>query len=674
MVGSVNVQPLPEMFFPMFMHSFEHATATSGQQIAGLTPLTTYGIDTWTRFNGKSGINLLGIATVSNSNNVAQISLFTSMDGFLTTAPMLNISFPEYPFPVIPFMVGDNSLLSNVKIFAGLTHESNYPDLFLEVWDAANTTLYSCSVMITSDGNSATKWTQVNVIPNEAPSYKFTSSIDDAVVYNITVNQDSTLVIINETQFILCEGFSHQNDIDVTMSSYRDGFVISSRSRANVCVIKMTTLDESFIPIDNAINDAVVYNCTVHQHSTRVIINQTQFIPCEGFVRQQNVADPMITLDELFFPLSTILNPEVPFEEDLGVLMKPDGSIIVLRATPSAQTLIIVQTSFAYLQLETQGIASEYMFEVFTVDAVETETNRIVKIVFNSNIVNIITTNGADVVVLNNSWKIQLENDIDTTNCLMVSIIGAGEQRSNLSQNVDPFTWSTYQPTNVYSYDINFKRADRQQDYGGNALAVEQGYLADINTNITHFPTTKIASNMSAPGTIFLSNWERYTLNITVQGTPGHEEELEGINIFASLHQSMKSLLSIETVEQHAHRNTEKRFLLTVGSSNTNRVLPGSEGSESTMDVMLQSQNPSTCFKKMNKDMQSSSGQLEQNIETGCPRNRELIFDLNHHLSTKIGDTTDSDLKKVCGEDYASFECMYTSEYRINQFFHLPIF
>ena len=73
--------------------------------------------------------------------------------------------------------------------------------------------------------------------------------------------------------------------------------------------------------------------------------------------------------------------------------------------------------------------------------------------------------------------------------------------------------------SNVYKYDINFKQVDRERikEYGVGTNG--QSYLEDLNENIFTPEKTSVnmASRMPSSSSIFLSNWERYQMTITIQ-------------------------------------------------------------------------------------------------------------------------------------------------------------
>jgi len=73
--------------------------------------------------------------------------------------------------------------------------------------------------------------------------------------------------------------------------------------------------------------------------------------------------------------------------------------------------------------------------------------------------------------------------------------------------------------------------------------------------------------------------------------------------------------------------------------------------------------------------MTASPEHLEQNIENGCPRNRELIFDLEHHISSYLllaRDELYQKIKKSCGAEYRGHKCELKT--RVDIYCNFPIF
>ena len=74
---------------------------------------------------------------------------------------------------------------------------------------------------------------------------------------------------------------------------------------------------------------------------------------------------------------------------------------------------------------------------------------------------------------------------------------------------------------------------------------------------------------------VLLSNWERYQISITVDGPAGREEDVSNLKLLSTLHQSEKSNLQLTVEEEESHRQSCKKFTLTLNSQSSEEVDPG---------------------------------------------------------------------------------------------------
>ena len=60
--------------------------------------------------------------------------------------------------------------------------------------------------------------------------------------------------------FDICSGFEHTDDVDITRAAHRDGFVISSRSKSNICLVKFIgrSIQDEKRPLSMMIDDAEI--------------------------------------------------------------------------------------------------------------------------------------------------------------------------------------------------------------------------------------------------------------------------------------------------------------------------------------------------------------------------------------------------------------------------------
>ena len=179
----------------------------------------SYGIDTWTHYSRNNGVNLLAVATVSDIR-LTKFSIFTSIDNFLTIAPLVNISADWLATP------STNGVLNGIKMFGKMEPESSNIELVIENLEPLPghpRTLFKCTTTIGGDASTCadlyTDW------KTETASSIFSSKVDNSLKYEFAVLADAIQLNTNSTSTeAVCDGFVHNSDVEIIQSPYRDGF------------------------------------------------------------------------------------------------------------------------------------------------------------------------------------------------------------------------------------------------------------------------------------------------------------------------------------------------------------------------------------------------------------------------------------------------------------------